>query len=71
MIVGYVRVSTIEQNEERKLITMEKYDVKKIFCEKISAKNTNRPELKNMFEFVRDGDIIVIHDFSRLARITK
>lgn len=70
MIVGYVRVSSVEQNEGRQLVTMEKYKVNKIFSEKVSAKNTNRPELKAMLEFVREGDTIVIHDFSRLARST-
>lgn len=71
MIVGYVRVSTVEQNESRQLITMEKYNVEKVFSEKVSAKNTNREELNKMLEFVREGDTIVIHDFSRLARSTK
>ncbi|WP_343102129.1 recombinase family protein [Romboutsia sp. MSSM.1001216sp_RTP31141st1_G3_RTP31141_220114] len=71
MIVGYVRVSTVEQNESRQLITMEKYSVEKVFSEKVSAKDTNREELNKMLEFVREGDTIVIHDFSRLARSTK
>ena len=71
MIVGYVRVSTVEQNESRQLITMEKYNVEKVFSEKVSAKDTNRDELNKMLEFVREGDTIVIHDFSRLARSTK
>ena len=71
MIVGYVRVSTVEQNGSRQLITMEKYNVEKIFSEKVSAKDTNREELNKMLEFVREGDTIVIHDFSRLARSTK
>ena len=71
MIVGYVRVSSVEQNEARQLETMEKYKVEKIFSEKVSAKDTNRPRLKEMLEFVREGDTVVIHDFSRLARSTK
>ncbi|CEN25146.1 transposon Tn21 resolvase [[Clostridium] sordellii] len=71
MIVGYVRVSTVEQNESRQLITMDKYNVEKVFSEKVSAKDTNRDELNKMLEFVREGDTIVIHDFSRLARSTK
>lgn len=71
MIVGYVRVSTVEQNEGRQLATMEKYNVERVFQEKVSAKDTNRPELKAMLDFVREGDSIVIHDFSRLARSTK
>lgn len=71
MIVGYVRVSTVEQNEARQIATMEKYNVDRVFQEKVSAKDTNRPELKAMLDFVREGDSIVIHDFSRLARSTK
>ena len=71
MIVGYIRVSTVEQNEERQLVTMKKYNVEKIFSEKVSAKDTNRKELNNLLEFVREGETIVIHDFSRLARSTK
>ena len=71
MIIGYVRVSTVEQNEARQLVTMEKYNVEKIFKEKVSAKDTNRPEFKNMLDFIREGDVLVIHDFSRLARSTR
>ena len=71
MIVGYVRVSTVEQNEARQLETMKKYNVEKVFSEKVSGKDTNRPKLKEMLDYVREGDTIVIHDFSRLARSTK
>ena len=71
MVVGYVRVSTVEQNEGRQLVTMDKYSVEKLFIEKVSAKDTKRPQLQAMVDFVREGDTIVIHDFSRLARSTK
>ena len=71
MVVGYVRVSTVEQNEGRQLVTMDKYNVEKVFTEKVSAKDTKRPQLQAMIDFVREGDTIVIHDFSRLARSTK
>lgn len=71
MIVGYVRVSSIDQCEERQLVSMEKYNVEKIFSEKVSAKDTNRPELERMLDWVREGDTLVVHDFSRLARSTK
>lgn len=70
MVLGYVRVSTVAQNEERQFETMEKYQVEKVFTEKISAKDTNRPKLQELLEFAREGDQIVIHDFSRLARST-
>lgn len=71
MIVGYVRVSTVEQNDGRQFITMEKYGVEKVYSEKVSAKDTNRPKLQELLEFVREGDTVVVHDFSRLARSTK
>lgn len=71
MKVAYVRVSTVEQNEARQIEALEKYDIEKWFTEKISGKDTNRPELQKMLEFVRDGDTVYIHDFSRLARSTK
>lgn len=71
MKLGYVRVSTVEQNESRQLETMKLYGVEKIFSEKISAKNTQRPKLNELLDFAREGDTIYIHDFSRLARNTK
>lgn len=71
MRIGYVRVSTVEQNESRQLEGLKKYDIKKWFIEKVSGKDTNRPKLQEMLEFAREGDTIYIHDFSRLARSTK
>lgn len=72
MNVAYVRVSTAEQNEARQLEALEKHGIEKWFTEKVSGKNTiDRPELQRMLEFVREGDTIYIHDFSRLARSTK
>lgn len=69
--IGYVRVSTVEQNEARQVEALEKHNIEKWYIEKVSAKDTNRPELKNMMEYVREGDTVYIHDFSRLARSTK
>lgn len=71
MNIAYVRVSTVEQNEERQLEGLKKYRIDKWFTEKISGKDTNRPELKNLLDFVREGDTVYVHDFSRLARSTK
>lgn len=71
MNIGYVRVSTIEQNEERQIVALQKYSIEKWFKEKISAKSMNRPKLKEMLEFAREGDTIYITDFSRIARSTK
>lgn len=66
-------MSIIEQNEARQLETMKRYGVEEenIYSEKISAKDTNRPKLQELLHFVRKGDTIVVHDFSRLARSTK
>ncbi len=72
MKVGYVRVSSVEQNEARQLKQMEKFEVEKLFTEKVSGKNIqDREELKKMLDFVREGDTVYVHDFSRLARSTK
>lgn len=68
--LAYVRVSTVEQNEERQIEALEKHNINKWFIEKVSGKNTNRPELQKMLEYMREGDTVYIHDFSRLARNT-
>lgn len=68
--IAYVRVSTVEQNEQRQLEGLNKHNIDKWFTEKVSAKDTNRPQLKAMLEYAREGDTIYIHDFSRLARST-
>ena len=71
MNIAYVRVSTVEQNEARQVEALEKYSIDKWFTEKVSAKDTHRPELQNLIEFAREGDTVYVHDFSRLARSTK
>ena len=71
MKVGYVRVSTIEQNEERQLEQMKDLNLDKLYMEKVSGKNTDREQLKLMLDFVREGDEIYVSDFSRLSRSTK
>lgn len=72
MNVAYVRVSTVEQNEARQIEALEKYHIDKWYTEKVSGKNAaDRPELQTMLDFVREGDTLYIHDFSRLARSTK
>lgn len=71
MNIAYIRVSTVEQNEARQLEGLRKYNIDKIFQEKVSAKDTDRPQLKAMLDFAREGDTIYVWDFSRLARSTK
>ena len=69
--IAYVRVSTIEQNEGRQVEALQKYNIEKWYIEKVSGKDTNRPKLKEMLDYIREGDTVYIHDFSRLARSTK
>lgn len=71
MKVGYVRVSTQEQNTARQEVLMEQLGVEKIFIDKASGKNTDRPEFKKMMDFVREGDTLVVESYSRLSRSTK
>jgi DNA invertase Pin-like site-specific DNA recombinase len=70
MLVGYIRVSTLDQNTGRQEEALKNYGVTKIFLEKVSGKNTNRAELKKMLDFVREGDVLVVESYSRLARST-
>lgn len=67
MKVGYIRVSTTHQNTERQEYAMPA-DIEKVYSEKISGKDTDRPELKAMLEFVREGDIVYFESFSRISR---
>ena len=71
-IVSYVRVSSTDQSFERQLSILENSGIKveKFFKEKISGKDTKRPQLNSMLDYVREGDVIYITEFSRLARST-
>lgn len=71
MKIGYIRVSTSEQNIIRQELLMEHLIVDEIFIDKISGKNTDRPQLKKMLEYVRKGDIVIVESISRFARNTK
>lgn len=71
MKVGYVRVSTEEQNTIRQEVLMRELGVDKIFIDKASGKNTARKELQNMLQFVRVGDTVIVESYSRLARSTR
>lgn len=71
MKVGYVRVSTTEQNTARQEVLMQELGVEKIFIDKMSGKNTERPQFKAMMDFVREGDVLVVESYSRLSRSTK
>ena len=68
MKVGYVRVSTVEQNEDRQLKGLENIGIEKWYIEKVSGKNRNRPEFQKMMAEVKEGDVVYVHALSRLAR---
>lgn len=68
---GYIRVSTLEQNEERQRVALKKYDIDNTVVEKVSGKDLNRPQLQYILNNVKEGDSIYVEDFSRLARSTK
>ena len=70
MLVGYVRVSTIEQNEERQIVQLQNVGVTKFFVDKVSAKSAKRPKFDEMMNFLREGDELIVSEFSRLARST-
>jgi DNA invertase Pin-like site-specific DNA recombinase len=63
--IGYVRVSSFDQNPDRQL---EQAQVDKVFTDKASGKDTRRPELDALLIFVREGDTVVVHSMDRLAR---
>ncbi|WP_250692097.1 recombinase family protein, partial [Escherichia coli] len=62
---GYVRVSSVQQNNERQL---EGVELDRVFTETASGKNADRPQLNAMLEYVREGDVIHVHELSRLGR---
>lgn len=68
--VAYVRVSTVEQNDGRQREALGKYQIDKWFSEKMSGKDANRPQLKAMLEYIREGDTVYVEEFSRLGRST-
>ena len=69
--IGYVRISTKDQNTARQDVLMEQLGIEKVYTDKLSGKNTDRPELQKMMDFVREGDELVVESFSRFARNTR
>lgn len=68
MRIGYVRVSSLDQNPDRQIEDLKAQQAEKIFMDKVSGKNTDRPELQRMLSFIRDGDTLIVHSLDRLAR---
>ena len=64
-IIGYKRVSSIDQNEARQL---EGKELDKVFIDKASGRDNNRPQLQAMLDYVRDGDVILVHSLDRIGR---
>ncbi|MCX7119961.1 MAG: recombinase family protein [Legionellales bacterium] len=63
--IGYIRVSSLDQNTDRQL---ENISVNRVFTDKASGKDTHRPQLSALMEFIREGDALVVHSMDRLAR---
>lgn len=71
MKIGYIRISTADQNTARQEVLMRELGVEQVFIDRMSGKNTDRPELKRMMSFVREGDTVIVEAISRFARNTK
>lgn len=71
MKIGYIRVSTQEQNTIRQEVLMQSLGVDEVYIDRMSGKNTKRPELQKMMEYVRHGDTVIVESISRFARNTR
>ena len=71
MKIGYIRASTLDQNTIRQEVLMENLGVDEVYIDHMSGKNTDRPELKKMMEYVRHGDTVIVESISRFARNTR
>lgn len=71
MKIGYVRVSTIDQNTARQEVLMQELGVEKVYIDRMSGKSKDRPALDEMITFVREGDTVIVESISRFARNTK
>lgn len=71
MKIGYVRVSTQEQNTIRQEVLMKSLGVDQLYIDRASGKNADRPELRRMLAYVRQGDTVIVESISRFARNTR
>lgn len=71
MKIGYARCSTADQNPARQEKILKEAGCKKIYLDKLSGKDRNRPQLKEMLEYIREGDTLYVESISRLARSTR
>ena len=63
--IGYIRVSSLDQNESRQL---EGFTLDKVFTEKASGRDAIRPGLQALLDYIREGDTLIVHSMDRLAR---
>ena len=71
MKIGYIRISSADQNTARQEVLMNELGVEQVYIDRMSGKNTDRPELKKMMNYVREGDVVIVESISRFARNTK
>lgn len=71
MNIGYIRVSSRSQNTARQEEALKDAGVDKFYIDTVSGKDTNRPELKKMMDFVREGDTVIFESIDRFARSTR
>ncbi|MGC0821327.1 recombinase family protein, partial [Pantoea agglomerans] len=71
MIIGYARVSGLDQVLDRQVESLKEYGCERIYCDKSTGKNFNRPEYIKLKEMIRPGDVLVVHEFDRLGRNKK
>ena len=71
MKIGYIRVSTEEQNTARQEVLLRELGVDEAFVDKASGKSTDRSDLRRMMEYVRKGDTVIVESISRFARNTR
>lgn len=64
MKIGYIRISTTDQNTARQEVLMKELGVEQVFIDRMSGKNTDRPEIKRMMNFVREGDVVIVESIS-------
>ena len=71
MKIGYIRISTTDQNTARQEVLMQELGVDQVYIDRMSGKSLDRPELKRMLNYVREGDVVIVESISRFARNTR
>ena len=71
MKIGYIRISTTDQNTARQEVMMQELGVDHVYIDRMSGKSLDRPELKRMLNYVREGDVVIVESISRFARNTR